>query len=558
VANKEVSVESVLRHRTVIPKWNAPDKAVERDQPNAEVLKRRKILANTWRQKLLSTYEQSPSASSAYELYELSLMYQGSIEIPNKILKESNELRTQVNSSFSEKIVIEPQLDSLGVEASLEATHLNSRASVGKLKTILRENSDVPFAWSELARHYLVLGEPEKAKKSMQCAIRLARNNRYIQRAATRLFVHLREPDRALHLLRASPMVTKDPWLLSAEIAASTKIDKTSSYISFARNIINSRDVGDYQKSELASALGTLEMENGVTKKAKELFNRSLISPTENSLAQAQWANNQGKIIIPNTAWMTTQSHEALTLAARQDGRWDDVLKECALWLRDEPYSIQAALLGSYFGFRPDTYSTAVQFATAGLLSENNNCDSINIMLLNNRAVALTYQSKLKEAYTDFEKAIALSDSKESAHLLATLGLISYRSGEPDFGAECYLKSIAWFHEVKDKGSALLASVYFLREHIRINREITPLALSMAKKAVASASTYNLPELQALSDLLIQEIENNENETEFSELHAVSLNDLSSHTSKFLIPRKALIRLSADQDPARFLDVWIK
>jgi len=555
VAKNDVSLEGVLSNRTVIPKWKAPEKAIERDQPNDLILNRRKAALDKWHQKLLSTYKQAPSTYSANELFELSTIYQGDTKLSKDILKDSLNLRNKFNLPKNEMKVSEPQISYLEVEDSLEATHDNSKKSVNKLKALLRNNPNVPFAWSELSRHYLVLGEPDKAKKSMQGAIQLAKNNRYIQRAATRLFVHLREPDRALHLLRSSPMVSKDPWLLSAEIATASQMNKTSTFISSARNILNSEQFGDYQKSELASALGTLEIEHGVTKKAKELFKKSLIAPTENSLAQAQWANNEGKIIIPDNAWRT-QSYEALTLIARQEGRWEDTLKECALWLKDEPYSIQAAILGSYLAFQPGAYRSAEQFATAGLLSENNNCDSINVMLLNNRAVAFSFQNKLEDAYADFEKAMALPDAKESAHLLATLGLIAYKNGDMELGTECYLKSIAWFHELKDKDSALLASMYFLREYIKYYPSETPFALKMAKKAGLSASVHNLPELGALSDLLIKETENIV--LNIKSVSVISTSDLTDHANKFQVPNKALIRMSADKDPAKFLNLFVK
>lgn len=558
VANKNASHDGLFDNRTVIPKWKAPNKAIETDHPNTDVLARRKVTASKWGKQLLSSYNQAPSVSSANELYELAMMYKGSIEIPNHLHKSAIGLRNRILAASEESTKFTAEKDNLEVGESLNNTHNRSRESISKLKATLRENPEVPFAWSELSRNYLVVGEPSKAMKAMQCAIKLAKNNRYIQRAATRLFVHLRESDRALNLLRSSPMVIKDPWLLSAEIATTSKINKTSPYVSKARELLESTKFDDYQKSELASALGTLELEHGVTKKAKELFKRSLFSPTENSLAQAQWAsNNDSKIIIPQEAWTSALSHEALTLAARHDGRWEDTLKECACWLSDEPYSIQAAILGSYIGFWPGTHSRAEQFATAGLLSENNNCDSTNIMLLNNRAVARAYQGNLNDAYSDFESAIVLSDGKDSTHLLATLGLIAYRSGIPDLGADCYLKSIAWFNEIKDKPSAALAMMFFLREYTKVDKDVIPLALDMSKKIYNSPLSQQLPELKGVANLIISEIDLTDVSTFNHKLNA-SKDTIANQAKKFSIPNKSLISISTSKDPARFLSLLVQ
>ena len=178
-------------------------------------------------------------------------------------------------------------------------------------------------------------------------------------------------------------------------------------------------------------------------------------------------------------------------------------------------------------------------------------------MLLNNRAVARACQGNLNDAYSDFESAIVLSDGKDTAHLLATLGLIAYRSGMLDLGAECYSKSIAWFNETKDKASAVLAMLFFLREYTKVEKDIIPFASDMSKKICNSPLSQQLPELKGLANLIISEINLTDASSFKYQLHA-SKEDIANQAKKFSIPNKALISISTSNDPARFLNLLVQ
>ena len=92
--------------------------------------------------------------------------------------------------------------------------------------------------------------------------------------------------------------------MLAAEIAVSEVARKPSKAIDSASKLVFDPNYSISAISELAAALATVELENGKHKRAKLLFQRAMLEPSENSVAQAQWATQfDNRIIIPDHAW---------------------------------------------------------------------------------------------------------------------------------------------------------------------------------------------------------------------------------------------------------------
>lgn len=497
------SIHALLKDRAVIPKWKPPQQAVETYSIDKEVMNKRMQSGSQWIRHLESTYEQAPTTITSNELYETALMYgnfnlQSPIvkKLPQKVLGAPNKLSTSPLQYGAA-----PTTPPLILGESVDVHDKVARQEISRLRKLLGSNPARPFCWTELSRNYLVLGEKDKAIRSMNAALQLAKHNRYLCRVATRLFVHVNDVDQALHLLRREPSIKNDPWLLAAEIASSSISNKQSKLIDSAKKLITSDKYNKNQLSELASAVGSVELMHGTIKRAKELFQTSLIAPTDNSLAQAQWAVEQdSKIVIPATAWQTTTSYEARTLASRMAHDWRNALHTCASWLADEPFSERAALIGSYLGFRPEHAAIAEQFATAGL-----RCASDNISLLNNRAVARVYQGKLEDAYKDVQEALLHKKARDNAYLMATIGLIAFRNGMHEFGRKCYGKSIGWFSDQKDSAAVASAILYLLREEILIDKTVIPQAVEMAKRISKLPILLKHPEIAGMTQLVFEE-----------------------------------------------------
>lgn len=490
-----------LGKRTVIPRWKSPQEAVEIYGSDGSKLTHRKVVAEPWIKRLSAIFDDSPTPSKANELYETASVFGLAEGLARPVIKLAIKHRKDLRLEPAEG----PGNGGAPKRASqaLEKVNLHealAREEIHRLRSLLAENPDRPFCWSELGRHYLVVAEPEKALRCMRAALQLAKRNRYLYRAATRLYVHVQDHNQALRLLRSEPDTTRDPWLLAAEIATASLISKRSRYLDEAKVLMSSRHFSDNQLSELAAAVGTVELRHGDTKRAKALFKRSLVAPTENSLAQAQWAVEQdSKIVIPEAAWKTPASYEARALAFRQGQDWKKALQACAEWLADEPFSRRPAIMGSYIGFRPEFHSLAEKFATAGL-----RCHSGDTMLLNNRAVARANQGNTSGAFADIEAAMENLSAKDDAHLMATLGMIAFRSGMPVRGREYYGQSIAWFLQSKDSESVASAILHLLREEIRIDRLAVPQALEVVGRIEKSPLVKNQPELAGMAKLIVE------------------------------------------------------
>ncbi|MDP1997160.1 MAG: hypothetical protein Q8J90_08160 [Gallionella sp.] len=535
------TLDSILKDRTVIPRWKSPQQAVETYSSDKAQLHRRTTLGNTWIKHLEATFDQHPSANTANELYETALLYGHTDSLPPSVKKLSRQLRDDMAipdaNTWQHGASLEQRPFTLG--DTVDVHEDAARLEIHRLRRLLAESSDRPFCWSELARHFLVVGEKDKSIRCIQAALKLAKHNRYLCRVATRLFVHVKDPDRALNLLRSEPTIKSDPWLLAAEIATSSIVSKQSRFLDVGKQLVTSNYFNENQLSELAAAIGTVELVHGTTKRAKALFSKSLIAPTENSLAQAQWAvEHDSKIVIPLAAWQTPESYEAKTLASRQAHDWQNALQTCASWLADEPFSIRPALMGSYLGFRPEHAAMAEQFATAGL-----RCDSANSHLLNNRAVARVYQGKINEAYADVRAALEHGSARDDAHLMATLGLIAFRSGMPELGREYYALSIAWFSQAKENTSVASAMLYLLREEMQIDQSAISQSVDMAHRIAKLPMAIRQPELIGMTELVLEEARVAANVSPAASDRAIvapaSHDEFSRYASLFHVPEKA-------------------
>ena len=161
----------------------------------------------------------------------------------------------------------------------------------------LRAEPRDSIAWVDLARLYATLGARTHAARCMTIASQLAPDNRFVLRAATRLWVHLDDPERAHDVVaRQIGTTSPDPWLLAAEIAACRAARRPQKRVKVAQRVLGAGGAGSQTErplSELAAALATLELEAGAMRKSRRLFGRALECPTENSIAQAAWASTR-------------------------------------------------------------------------------------------------------------------------------------------------------------------------------------------------------------------------------------------------------------------------
>lgn len=367
-----------------------------------------------------------------------------------------------------------------------------------KKKTAIQPRN--AFVWHDLSYNYLMLGEVEKAERAMATALAVSGHHRLITRSASRLYIHVRQPEKALSTLTLSRGFTGDPWLLSAHVAISQGADKSSKFLKQASALFEMQP-GRIESSELGMALATEAFLNGRTKVAKKLTRSALIYPTENSLAQGVWISRKLNVdSMVSDVNATKDAYEAQAFDAYYRGDWKSSLKSALAWLRDQPFSSRPALLATFM---------AATFLRDFRLSEEIARFSLrtNIgdwMLTNNLVVALAEQDKLQEAAELFASLRIPGDNeREYATWLATGGLIRFRSGDAEGGRSLYQQSIERSHKRGDRTSEFVGALYQSLEEARIGeaeraakllmdvRDHEPLNASRSKDESAALDVLN-------------------------------------------------------------------
>lgn len=342
-----------------------------------------------------------------------------------------------------------------------------------------------PFLWSNLSYYYVLMGQLPHAERSMKSALFLARDNRYIVRAASRLLLHQGDKQAAHELVIRTKNLLSDPWLLSAEIALSAIRSKSSKFIRTARKLLDSEQHSPFHMSELASGLGTLETRAGNRRGGNKLIFRSLKNPSENSIAQAAWiARHHHTFQVPMSD--LEHSAEAKAWACSNSGDWDTAEIEARKWQLDQPYSSNPAILASNIAnMVKENYEKSIEY-----LEEGKRSNPFAFGILNNLAVAYAQKWELEKAYKVFSRINLekLTEDKMVVYM-ATSGLLALRSGIIVSGMEFYRVAIEKARHLRPS-LEILARLHLSFEMLRLD---LPNAEETRNKALDDASVSNDP-----------------------------------------------------------------
>jgi predicted Zn-dependent protease len=378
--------------------------------------------------------------------------------------------------------LLNPGKNRPGPEAAAHnVSHTQYRESIARLKSITINEPRNAVRWVDLARAYTALGVSSAATRAMKVALGTGIPNRFVLRAAARFEIHRNNNDYASRILNAHPGKLEDPWVLAAEIATSTLNETTSRHMKLAKKILEVRDLDPRHLSELASAVATVEWNNGKTKPARRLMAFALEHPTDNSLAQGEWFVAKGFDLgeIEDALLSAPLGFEARASHARRNEDWEEAVENGLLWIADQPFSYDAAVFTSYAAsMGAEDYEKGEQAATLGLIT---NPDSP--MLRNNRAFALINLGNLEEASKELDhiKMTELSRRK-NAIVTATQGLLRYREGLIEEGRTLYVSAIESLAHQGFSVEAAMASALNAREEMRAQTEYVPAAIARAER----------------------------------------------------------------------------
>lgn len=343
-----------------------------------------------------------------------------------------------------------------------------TRDKIHRAKLRMVESPRDGLTATELSRLYALAGQRRKAKEWMRRALKLAPENRYVLRSATRLFTHLDSPDEAMEAIWRSDAVRHDPWIQAAEVAVADQLEKTPKWAGKARKSVSDGAVG-ISRSELAMGLAALELKSGAKLRAvKKLANASLSNPTESTVAQALWLRESGAVSLDvSPHYAMAMANEAAALRAREAGDHREAIRQAEAWSVDQPFSPRPFMLAStaanVFLNMPDIAEVHCQ---RGLLYHPDNPS-----LLNGLIVSMARQGRLEPAEELLPKlhSTIAHDLEMEAYYHAACGLIQFQKRNFEQGRSEYLQSI---HSARQNGLnwlAVNAMLYWIEQEALSN-----------------------------------------------------------------------------------------
>ncbi len=447
--------------RDVVPRWRSVRRTIETGEfqtcPPRNLDRNHEAQLRAFEE----AWRRSPGRLTALELVEASLVANGperARSAADWLLKRDGLVGVMARRATTGDVP-HPLPDTHG-----ELPHRAYRR-IARTKQKLLANPRSAILWGDLARRYTSLGQFDQAKHALRVARILAPNSRYLLRSQVRFLVHVDRADEAVSVLQQHPRTLGDPWLMAALLSVSEQADRPLPGKKHIRRLLDDDGFRPIERSELASESGTLELRSGATRMGRRLLSAALTNPTDNSLAQVEWVSNRFEVLkVDLEQFAVPFPDEARTRSAVQAGEWEAALSYAEAWMDDQPFDAGAAVLGSYVAsVGLEDWERAILTARAGLLASPN-----DVTLRNNLAFALLGSNKLAEAATELAQIPSTSsDGSAQAAVLATRGLLAFRSGDPFRGSELYRSAITRARRASERDAEAMALSMLITETAR-------------------------------------------------------------------------------------------
>jgi hypothetical protein len=263
--------------------------------------------------------------------------------------------------------------------------------------------------------------------------------------------------------------------------------------------------------SELAIAIGMMELEAGNRKQARKLVNRGLIAPTENTLAQVLWAR-ESKHLGDGTAQLDPlirareDAFEAAFKVSLRRGDLPGALTACQSWTTDEPFAARPKAEKTYIAALLDDHQSIIRTAEEVARLDGKISVGIELNLVFARLSAGIFGAddldgpKRDEARM---QVLVKEGGAVSVHATANLALFNYRYGNPELGKALYREAIDLARKVDSHESAAHAAIFAAREALLIDQPEAGLQLTeaseLAKRSGNEACLFYVRKLQALA-----------------------------------------------------------
>lgn len=495
--------------RRVIPRWRSSHLIALSHE--FQPLRQRKLLQPSPSRDLanrLREFKESPSLGVAADLLAIAAMsgHPEEARDAGRYILDREETAPRLLLELAASVV-------LGRSPTVPSDQqINDARAIARIRELLKFDPRSPALWADMARHFASLGEDEKSLRCMRTALGLAPNHRWLLRSANRLLLHLERPDEAHRILVRNARTSNDPWLLSAEIATSQILNRTPKFMRQANDIIRHKTHAAMHVSELAAAIATSYLDEGNRKGARRLLRVALKDPTENALAQIEWAERDSatSLEVEHVVNRVNDAYEADCWLKYNTGRITEALQSARKWLRDEPFADRPAAMICHIAGLLDDYKLILEITDHQL-----NRDPANRLHVNNRIFARISSAphicdsddpSLAKEVQYLQRMISAHE-QDFVHSLANLGLLRYRTGEIDKGKHAYDTALSAIEKSGVAGAHLIAAnacIYHAREAILARAPWAPVVLGVAAKWVkhtggVAAYEFYLRKLDALA-----------------------------------------------------------
>lgn len=382
--------------------------------------------------------------------------------------------------------------------ANKNCPHAENGKAIRGIRELLQAHQNNPLLYLDLARHQAILGQREKAERSVFVALTLAPNHRQVLRAASRFFFSDEQPELAHRILAKAQATKHDPWLISAELATAHFAGRPPKFMKEGRAFLEQRSLKPAHLSELAAAIATQDVLDGKRKDAKRRFDIALLDPTENSLAQVRWAENKANQVYSPERGIerVPGAHEAAFIRAYyHDHDIIEASKFVSLWLKDEPFSALPAMLSSFMHSLLDDYESVERVCGLALVSNPGNTCLQNNLIYSQISSGKLFSGDEREVMTrlsDISRQLSQMANQKNAdlaHIGANFGLLLYRSGYGEEGRKAYDQAVTWATKKQEKFSAASAALFHAREALLSRQEWADVVLREAQDLIAKLPT---------------------------------------------------------------------
>lgn len=351
---------------------------------------------------------------------------------------------------------------------------------IGTIRRHVHRYPEDALSWVDLALGYVSKGGKDKAQRAMTVALQLAPHDRHVLRSAARMYLHFDDPERAHDVLKRNDATKFDPWLVAGEIALSSAAERRPHFLKVGIGMVEDGGFQPFHISELASAIGTVHLRDG-NRRARKLFGTSLVNPTGNSLAQAEWANPHlgGEIVTSKQIDHVQDSGEARAFRVYWQGDFEGLIRICDQWMMEEPFASKPYAVGSSTAITIGDFDLGLDLAQRGLALEPE-----SLLFRNHLAYALIEKGEYPRATRILRQALIKKQTDDVAaeYLAATTSMLAMRLGEIEEGIAGYRKVIATFKRQGNRNLEASAAAYLALEAARAGLPPAPVFIKQAEE----------------------------------------------------------------------------